>query len=204
VVRVSATTSGAVVETADQSWRAPVVIVAAGPWLEPLLGGQVRLPPLAVKQVEGFQFAPRTPAWNGAPPPPVLIRYDEIVTYAVLAGRDGEGSGAVKAGEHGPGQPTTGDDRDGIVDPAARERVCAWVRSELPGLDPEPVGELTCLYTSTANEDFILDRQGPFVICSVCSGHGAKFAPLTGEIAADLAFGGASPDVRFTLAAHGA
>jgi glycine/D-amino acid oxidase-like deaminating enzyme len=55
---------------------------------------------------------------------------------------------------------------------------------------------------TTASEDFILDRQGPFVICSACSGHGAKFAPLTGEIAADLACGGAPPDRRFSLAAH--
>jgi len=96
----------------------------------------------------------------------------------------------------------TGDGRDGIVNPAVRERVRAFVASRVPGLDPAPVGELTCLYTLTASEDFILDRQGPFVICSACSGHGAKFAPLTGEIAADLACGGDSPDHRFTLAAH--
>ena len=61
---------------------------------------------------------------------------------------------------------------------------------------------MTCLYTSTASEDFILDRYGPLVVCSPCSGHGAKFAPLIGEIAADLACGGASPEPRFTLAAH--
>jgi len=205
VVRVSATPGGAMVDAAGQSWRAPVVIVAAGPWLEPLLGGNlalVRLPELVVMQQQAFHFAPVTPAWNGVQPPPSFIRYDEIVTYGLLAGRDGEVPGAVKIGEHGPGRVTTGDDRDGIVDPAARDRVCAFVRNELVGLDPAPVGELTCLYTSTASEDFILDRQGPFVICSACSGHGAKFAPLTGEIAADLACGGASPDHRFTLAAH--
>ncbi len=205
VVRVSATPGGAMVDAAGQSWRAPVVIVAAGPWLEPLLGGNlalVRLPELVVMQQQAFHFAPVTPAWNGVQPPPSFIRYDGIVTYGLLAGRDGEVPGAVKIGEHGPGRVTTGDDRDGIVDPAARDRICAFVRNELVGLDPAPVGELTCLYTSTASEDFILDRQGPFVICSACSGHGAKFAPLTGEIAADLACGGASPDHRFTLAAH--
>ena len=91
------------------------------------------------------------------------------------------------------GPVTTGDGRDGIVDPAGRERVRAFVRDTLVGLDPDPVGELTCLYTSTPTEDFILDRHGPFVICSACSGHGAKFAPLTGEIAADLACGDAAP-----------
>jgi sarcosine oxidase len=40
------------------------------------------------------------------------------------------------------------------------------------------------------------------VITSACSGHGAKFAPLAGEIAADLAAGKTPPEPRFTLAAH--
>ncbi len=204
-VRVSATLDGAMVDAADRSWRAPVVIVAAGPWLEPLLGGLVRLPRLAVQQVEAFHFAPLTPAWNGPPPAPTFIYHDQIPAYGLLAGRDGEVPGAVKIGDHdhGQGTVTTGDGRDGIVNPAVRERVRAFVASRAPGLDPAPVGELTCMYTVTASEDFILDRQGPFVICSACSGHGAKFAPLTGEIAADLACGGAPPDHRFTLEAHG-
>jgi sarcosine oxidase len=189
---------GAVVHTAERSWRAPVVIVAAGAWLEPLLGGQVRLPSLVVTQQQAFHFAQLAPVR----PWPAFIYYDEVVRYGLPAGRDGEVPGAVKIGEHGRGTVTTGDGRDGIVSPAARDRVRAFVRQRLGGLDPEPVGEVTCLYTSTASEDFILDRQGPFVICSPCSGHGAKFAPLVGQIAADLACGGASPDPRFTLAAH--
>ena len=75
----------------------------------------------------------------------------------------------------------------------------------LPGLDQDPVNETTCLYTWTANEDFIIDRPagGPFVVASPCSGHGAKFAPLLGEIIADLAAGLPGPHSRFTLAAHG-
>jgi glycine/D-amino acid oxidase-like deaminating enzyme len=77
------------------------------------------------------------------------------------------------------------------------------VRQWLPGLDPTPRNEATCLYTSTTSEDFVLDRIGPLVICSACSGYGAKFAPLVGELTADLALGsgGAVPD-RFRLAAH--
>ena len=122
--------------------------------------------------------------------------------YGLPAGRDGEVPGAVKVGEHGRGAVTTGDSRDGIVSPAARERVRDFARNRLGGLDPDPVGELTCLYTSTASEDFLVDRQGPFVICSACSGHGAKFAPLTGELAAGLACGETPRVARFTLAAH--
>ena len=199
VLRVEADGEGAAVHTADRSWRAPVVVVAAGAWLEPLLGRQVPLPPLVVTQEEAFHFAQRPPAgaW------PAFIYYGDGVMYGLPAGIDGEVPGAIKVGaHHGGGRMTTGDDRDGIVRPEARERAIGFVRDWLPGLDPAPAGEVTCLYTSTVNEDFILDRHGPFVVCSPCSGHGAKFAPLTGEIVADLACGGTSPERRFTLAAH--
>jgi monomeric sarcosine oxidase len=198
VLGVSASPDGAVVRTADRSWHAPVVVVAAGAWLEPLLGGQAPLPPLVVEQQQAFHFAPRVPAGSR----PVFIYHGEDAMYGLLAGRDGEVPGAIKIGEHRHGKVTTGDDRDGIIDAAGREEVRAFVRRTLDDFDPDPVGELTCLYTSTATEDFVLDRQGPFVVCSACSGHGAKFAPLTGEIAADLVCGSPSPDPRFTLAAH--
>ena len=197
-LRVEAAGDGATVHTADRSWRAPTVVVAAGAWLEPLLAGQVPLPPLAVTQEEVLYFASRAPG-----PWPAFIRHDEDATmYGLPAGRDGRVPGAVKIGAHHRGPVTTGDDRDGIVRQMARDRASDFVREQLPGLDPAPVGEVTCLYTSTANQDFIFDRYGPFVVCSPCSGHGAKFAPLTGEIAADLACGGAPPERRFTLAAH--
>jgi monomeric sarcosine oxidase len=198
VLRVEPREAGATVHTADQTWHARVVIVAAGAWLEPLLGDQVPLPSLVVTQQDAFHLAPA--AEPG--PWPAFVYHDEITRYGLPAGRDGEVPGAVKIGEHGNRTVTTGDGRDGIVSPAARDRIRAFARQRLGGLDPEPVGEVTCLYTSTASEDFILDRRGPFVICSPCSGHGAKFAPLVGEIAADLACGGTAPEPRFTLAAH--
>ena len=98
VLRVEADDAGATVHTADRSWRAPVVIAAAGAWLEPLLGAQVPLPPLVVTQVQAFHFAPRVPG-----PWPVFIRHDEVTMYGLPAGRDGEVPGAVKIGEHGRG-----------------------------------------------------------------------------------------------------
>jgi monomeric sarcosine oxidase len=201
VLSVAASADGAQVRTADRAWQAPAVVVAAGAWVEPLIGGQVALPPLVVTQQQAFHFAPRAAA---GPRPVFIYRSEVAAVYGLLAGRDGEVPGAIKIGEHGHGPVTTGDRRHGIVSPVSRETVRAFVRDTLEDLDPNPVGELTCLYTSTATEDFILDRRGPFVVCSACSGHGAKFAPLTGEIAADLACGGTSPDRRFTLAAHGA
>ena len=198
-LRVEPTADGARAHTAGESLEAPVVIVAAGSWLAPLLGGEVRLPPLTVTQQQVFHFAQSDGA---ARPWPTFIRHDQDTFYGLLAGRDGQVPGAVKIGDHAKGTVTTADDRDGVVDPQARQLIRAFVADHLPGLDPDPVGEVTCLYTSTASEDFILDRHGPLVVCSPCSGHGAKFAPLVGEIAAGLACGDPSPDPRFALAAH--
>ena len=130
-------------------------------------------------QQQVFHFAP---ARGREPEPwPVFIHFDGSgYRYGLPGGRDGGVPGAVKIGEHDPGQATTAAARDFRIDPAARERVRAFVADRLPGLDPAPMNEASCLYTWTANEDFILDRPGggPFVVASPCSGHGAKFAPL--------------------------
>ncbi len=197
--------AGAVARTDSGAFAAPVIAVAAGPWIAPLLGGVVGLPPLTVTQQQVFHFAPApAPAGGAAQPWPVFIHNDGNYCYGLPGGRDGGVPGALKVGEQGGFTETTAADRDFVVDPAARARVTEFVGKRVPGLDPAPVNETTCLYTWTANEDFVLDRSGPFVVASPCSGHGAKFAPLLGEIIADLAAGKPAPDSRFTLAAHGA
>ena len=216
VTGLAAGGDGAVVRAGEESFTAPAVVVAAGAWIAPLLDGLVGLPPLTVTQQAVFHFRPaQAPAKRAGPaepvnpaepagqPWPVFIFADETdFCYGLPGGRDGGGPGAIKVGEHHPGTVTTATGRDFRVDAAARDRVAGFARRRLPGLDPVPLNEVTCLYTWTANEDFILDKQGPFVVASPCSGHGAKFAPLLGEIIADLAAGRPSPDPRFTLAAH--
>ena len=52
---------------------------------------------------------------------------------------------------------------------------------------------------TTPTEDFVLDRVGPVVVVSPCSGHGATFAALVGELAADLAMGAVGAEPRFAL-----
>lgn len=197
---------GAVVRAGTEEFSAPVAVIAVGAWLEPLMGGLVRLPPLTVTQEQILHLPQRAP--DPARPWPSFI-YEDGVTcfYGLIGGRDGGISGAVKIGEHHAGKPVTAAARDFAPDPAGRERILGFARDWLPGLDVPAsddsgaLREATCLYTTTVNEDFILDRQGPFVIASPCSGHGAKFAPLLGEIITDLAQGRPSPDARFTLEA---
>src|SRR6266487_1343837 len=67
------------------------------------------------------------------------------------------------------------------------ERITAWARETYRLADPDPVAAETCMYTTTADETFILERRGRVVVGSPCSGHGFKFAPAIGERLAALA-----------------
>ena len=98
----------------------------------------------------------------------------------------GEG---IKVAEHGAGVETDPDDRSFEIDQIGRQRMIRYVTERLPGLDPKPVTESTCLYTSTPDNEFVLERRGRLVVGSACSGHGFKFTPLTGRRLAHLAVG---------------
>jgi sarcosine oxidase len=177
---------------------ADTVVVAAGAWLPELaghLGVPVDLPPLRITQQQVFHFRQRDPAaaW------PVFVYKDRLQLFGLPSGSDGGSFPAVKVARHNDGIPTTASTRDGIVDPASRDTVATWVERNLPGLDPSPVAEASCLYTTTPDEDFVLDRVGPVVVVSPCSGHGAKFAPLIGRMTADLALRRTEPHPRFAL-----
>jgi monomeric sarcosine oxidase len=175
-------------------------VVAAGAWTGPLLTGVIDLPPLRVTQHNVFHF-PRldltAPAW-----PSVIHQDAGVQIYHLAGGRDGGPGDDRKIGEHDYGTLTTADSRDGVVAPDSRARIVDYVTRWLPGLDPTPRGETTCLYTDTPSEDFVLDRVDSVVVCSPCSGHGAKFAPLIGELAVGLVTGDADVPERFRLAEH--
>jgi glycine/D-amino acid oxidase-like deaminating enzyme len=197
----AATVTGTRVEPVEgEAIAARAVVVAAGGWVTPLLAGGVQLPELRVTQQQVFHF-PRRDA-DAAPWPSVIHDRPGNPIYHLAGGRDGGPGDDRKIGEHLGGRSTTADARDGLVDPESRARVIRYVEEWLPGLEPTPRGEVTCLYTDTPSQDFLIDRVGDLVVCSPCSGHGAKFAPVVGEMVADLVTGaGAVPD-RFRIAAQ--
>jgi len=183
------------VRTGDGTWRASSAVVAAGAWLPQLAAGTPGLPPLEVtkEQVVHFPSAPGAPgleAW-----PSFVHRGSWIYGLAT----PGEG---VKVAEHHTGPVVDPDGRSFDPDDDAVERVRRYATEWLPGVEPEPVSVTTCLYTSTPSQDFVLDRVGPVVLASPCSGHGFKFTPEIGRLLADLATGSGPEVDRFTLAAH--
>ena len=177
-----------------RSLEAERVVVAAGGWLPTLLD---RLPlPERVPRgaAAGSRSARRTrttsptatlqAAW------PTFIHKDPAIqTYSLPGGRDAEFRGQ-KLAEYNAGRKmSTAADQDGRIDPANRDRIIAYVERYLPGLVPEPYAETTCLFTNTPTEDFLIDGVDGITIVSACSGHGAKFAPVIGELAAAAATG---------------
>ena len=77
--------------------------------------------------------------------------------------------------------------KDHAPDPERVAQSVRYAERWLPGVEPVPVFGVTCLYTTTPTEDFVVDRRGPFIIGSACSGHGFKFTPAIGLLLADLA-----------------
>ncbi|GAB7303239.1 hypothetical protein MAFF212519_10960 [Clavibacter michiganensis] len=187
------------------------VIVGAGAWLPELLGGALplpraaldRIPPLRVRQEQVFHFPYRQGAYMDGPPArsvPTSIHMDErMQVYALPGGRDADHRGHKVAEFDGGRVIPSAAHQDGVVDPVNRARVVDWVRRNLPGVEPVPYAEATCLFTSTPTEDFVIDRVEGITIVSPCSGHGAKFAPLIGSLAADAATG-ERVEPRFALA----
>jgi sarcosine oxidase len=111
------------------------------------------------------------------------------------------GRPGIKAAQHVTSQRS----EDPDVSPAAPdERSLADLRAfldrELAVRIERRVGAETCLYTNTPTEDFVvgaLADEPRIVVGSACSGHGFKFAPLTGRALAELALDGSTSMPEF-------
>jgi len=175
-----------VLRTPDGEISAGVAVITAGPWSERLLTGALaHVPRMTATLQQVRYFAPREPGGQW----PTLIEWppDGIEWYAVPMVGDAPG---VKVAAHVRGRAV--DPRDGPfgeIDPALDDQAAQYVRERLPGLDPAGLAAETCLYTMTADEDFVLDREGQLVVGGGCSGQAFKFGPLLGEILAGLALG---------------
>lgn len=154
---------------------AEVVVLTAGPWVTRFF------PDLPVHTTrETVAYFRR----EGAPLPSV-VQLDPVTRGHALYSLHDQVHG-LKAGAHHAGA-SVGPDEAGSPDPALVERVSEWVARTYPDADPEPVAAETCMYTTTPDEHFILERRGRIVIGSPCSGHGFKFAPAVGRRLAELA-----------------
>ncbi len=176
------------VRTAARTITASRLVLATGPWM------QAELAALGVavwiERVVQHWFAPAGDAARLAPArcPVYLWEDGDGVVFYGFPLLDGE----VKCAIHHRGEATSADAvrRTVLPDEVAR------TRERLARLLPDAAGRHTrsavCVYTNTADGDFIVarhPRHPEVVLLSPCSGIGFKFAPAIGELAADLADG---------------
>jgi monomeric sarcosine oxidase len=167
VARGAALREHARVESLDDV-DADVVIVTAGPWVSEFFPDL----PLKVTRETVVYFR------RDGTPLPSVVQLDPVTRGHALYSLHDPVHG-LKAGVHHAGAEIAPGEEDG-PEPALVDRVAEWVSHTYPDADPEPVAAETCIYTTTPDEHFILERRGRVVIGSPCSGHGFKFAPAIG------------------------
>lgn len=199
-------------QTADGSTLtvlAAGAVVTAGAWSEELLRelpGLDVLPTLRVTEEHPAHFAPvpelsaetvtEWPSFNH-------VFADESYTehtaniYGMLT--PGEG---IKVGYHLVGREVHPDQRPHAVSDEAQQALLSYVREWMPGLDADTAEWVSCTYTTTPSQRFVLDRVGPITIGAGFSGQGFKFTPAVGRVLADASLGTAQPAEAWRLAAH--
>lgn len=181
-LRIEEDVDGVTVHTPAGAVRADTAVVAAGAWTSRLLGGGIPLPSLTITEESPAHFAPR----DAAGPWPSFNHFVTPGTWpANVYGMPTPGEG-VKVGFHRVGDEVDPDARPFRTDKHA-ERLAEYVREWMPGLDPSTAAPISCTYTSTDDEAFVLDRVGRIVVGAGFSGQGFKFAPGVGAVLADLA-----------------
>jgi sarcosine oxidase len=153
---------------------ADVVVLTVGAWIR---GFAPDVPVRVTRETVAF-FR------HDGPPLPSVVELNESSGHAMYALHDPDHG--LKAGVHFGGAETDPDREEG-PDEALVARVADWVAARFPQADPDPVAAQSCLYTSTADQSFVLERRGRVVIGSPCSGHGFKFAPAIGRRLAAMA-----------------
>lgn len=174
----------------SESFRVRHAVVCAGPWLPELMS-----PPgceFTIERQVMTWFRASSPDQFAPSRFPVFVR--EMADGRIAFGIPDMGDGLIKVGiHHGDGEMVRPDSMNRSVHPHDYAVTESYAASNIDGLLPAVAKATVCLYTNSPDSHFVLGQMPgvPNVtIVSPCSGHGFKFAPVIGEIAADLALQG--------------
>ena len=204
-------------ETALESWEAEdgsaelrlsngsrimarTLILALGPWASEVLGAigvEIR-----VQRNVQVWFSAASNAYDSRSFPGFLL--DRAGLPAPLYGFPDFGDG-VKAAFHGFGKLTHPDEVEREVDERADVQPLVGAMNDwMPGAAATFREAKVCMYALTPDHHFVVDRHPAHdnvIVCGGFSGHGFKFTPVIGEIAAEMALdGGTRHEIAFLSA----
>jgi sarcosine oxidase len=186
---------GCEVETDRGRYRAESLVFTSGAWSGQLLSelgvalAVTRQPLLWLwpAQPEPFRMG-KLPVWGIEDDTPGFVGM--YYGFPMLPGQLG-----LKIALHAPGTDASPDSLDREPRAADLASIAPLLEKYLPGARGPCLRQKSCMYTSSPDGHFIVDRVPGHdnVVCAAgFSGHGFKFAPVIGEALADLVHHGRS------------
>jgi sarcosine oxidase len=180
---------GVEVRTERGRYAAARLVLTAGPWAARLLAGLGA--PLTVMRQVPMWFGTRDDAAFRRDVFPLFIADSPGGAFYGFPVLDPHGA---KIAQH-YGAPELRDPSGVARDVAAEdeEPVRRFLAAHLPGVDGPRRRASVCLYTLTPDRHFVIDlhpAHPEVAVAAGFSGHGFKFAPVVGEILADLSDNG--------------
>jgi len=178
------------VRTARETYRADRLVVAVGAWIRELVPQLARI----------FTVQRQVTVWCAARGAGVAPNEAPVTIWELESGETfytipDEGDG-FKIGVHYGGALTNVDDIDRKVSDAEQQKARELLARYIPPAAGEIRSASVCMYTNTPDLHFAIDwlpgANERVLIVSPCSGHGFKFAPAIGEIAAAMITNGHS------------
>jgi monomeric sarcosine oxidase len=157
------------------------ILASSGPWTLKLIPSLADR--LTTTRQEVFYFEPREPERYSIGEFPLFLEPGSGYYGFPIHNR-----GAMKIANHNKGEKI---DPDLLDERVREEHLCrAFFQEFIPGLADARLTETrVCIYNNTADDDFIIDwhpQLKDVLIATGFSGHGFKFGPLIGRIAAEL------------------
>ncbi|MGP4111619.1 N-methyl-L-tryptophan oxidase [Streptomyces sp. 4N509B] len=188
------TAGGVRVRTATGGvYTAGHLVVTPGAWAPSVLAG-LGVPFTVERQIIHW-FEPTDGTAAYAPERQPIYIWEKAGTPSQVYGFpaiDGP-DGGVKVAFFRRGQPCDPETIDRTVHPEEVAEMAEHAGRLLPTLPGRPLRSVTCMYTTTPDEHFVIAphpaHREVTVACGF-SGHGFKFVPVVGEILADLALDG--------------
>jgi sarcosine oxidase len=182
---------GVIIKTKNNTYSAGKLVITAGAWTTSLLN-DLNIPfTLLRKYLSWHSAGPQHQADSNIP----CAFYDlgDHMFY-MFPSIDEKG---VKIGKHSGGEEIQHPEQKNTekLPGSFLKPLRQFVESYLPNVLAVPDDFVTCMYTNTPDENFIIDKHPEsdnLVFAAGFSGHGFKFVPVIGEVLADLVVNGDS------------
>jgi sarcosine oxidase len=189
------TGAGVRVWTHDTVYTADRLVMCPGAWAPDILA-DLDIPFTVERQVM-YWFQPESEIASFLPHRhPIYIHEDasgtQVYGFPAIDGVDG----GAKAAFFRRGRVCTPETIDREVHPDEVQTITDHLKAVVPSLPGRFLRAMTCLYTNTPDQHFVIGthpHHSEVTVACGFSGHGFKFVPVVGEVLADLVTTGSTP-----------